>query len=272
MTTNILDDHSEMRYIIQSHLPTDFQINITGKESIHIFVENAENNKCFELHINKSVPDSLLIKDLQKCGTDIGIGSGNYLLQKIEQIANNLGIRKIIIDMDASVLYINCNSKKYSFSLRNLYLFAYGNTWYGKNGFNLQYNSDKFLKYVDEFINQPFIDIAKKSFSLFSLFSRNTTPILIREYFIRMISDLRQLTRNKMCINDSDSVVLEKYQNVLKHYTRLFEDNLQFNYDGPYVKYLPEIPNALGRKHIAHKRKSNKRNTNNKRITKKYKK
>ena len=167
---SILDDFNSITRVINSYFPSElFKIRVTGDSQINIFVENIEDNKCIELVINKAVPTILLIKDLQKCDKidTPGIGSGNYLLKSIEHIAYDLGMNEIMIDMDASSLYIKCNNKNYDFSLKNLYLFSSGNTWYGKYGYKLKYNSEEFLHNVNEFINQPFIDIKQKYSSKF---------------------------------------------------------------------------------------------------------
>jgi len=235
---SILDNIDSIIRIINSYFPNElFKVRVNGDSQINILIENKEDTKCIELIINKSVPTILLIKDLQKCDTieAIGVGNGKYLLQSIEHIAYDLGMTEIIIDMDASSLYINCNNKNYDFSLKNLYLFSFGNTWYGKYGFKLKYKSDEFLDTVNEFINQPFIDIKKNTFQNFF---KPSKQMLVKDYFKNMLSDLQKLTRNKRCINSDDAIVFENYYKVLQHYVGLFDRINTVNYDGPYVKNI----------------------------------
>ena len=235
---SILDDFESIIRIINSYFPSElFKVHINGDSQINILIENKEDKKCLELIINKSVPTILLIKDLQKCDTieAIGVGNGTYLLKSIEHLAYDLGMTEIMIDMDASSLYIRCNNKNYDFSLKSLYLFSSGNTWYGKYGFNLKYKSDEFLYNVNEFINQPFIDIKKNTVQNFF---KPKKQILIKDYFKNMLSDLQKITRNKVCINSADDVILANYHRVLQHYIGLFDRINTVNYDGPYIKNI----------------------------------
>ena len=239
---SILDDFDSITRVINSYFPSElFKVRVNGDSQINIFVENIENNKCIELTINKAVPTVLLIKDLQKCDTieAIGVGNGTYLLKGIEHIAYDLGMSKIMIDMDASSLYIKCNNKFYNFSLRNLYLFSSGNTWYGKYGYKLKYNSDEFLHNINEFINQPFIDIKQKTFqTTIKQYFKPRETILIKDYFTNMLADIQRLTHNKMCINPEDDSKLENYHRVLQHYINMFDRINFINYDGPYIKII----------------------------------
>ena len=235
---SILDNFESISRIINSYFPSElFKVNLNGDSTINILIENKEDKRCLELIIHKSSPTILLIKDLQKCDTNeaIGVGNGTYLLKSIEHIAYDLGITNLIIDMDASSLYIRCNNKNYDYSLKLLYLFSSGNTWYGKYGFNLKYKSDEFLHNVNEFINQPFIDIKKNTVQNFF---KPKKQILIKDYFKIMLSDLQRLTRNKTCINSADDAILENYHRVLQHYIKLFDRINTVNYDGPYIKNI----------------------------------
>ena len=268
---SILDDFDSITRVINSYFPSElFKVRVNGDSQINIFVENIENNKCIELTINKAVPTVLLIKDLQKCDTieAIGVGNGTYLLKGIEHIADDLGMSKIMIDMDASSLYINCNNKNYDFSLRNLYLFSSGNTWYGKYGFNLKYKSDEFLHIVNEFINQPFIDIKKNTVQNFF---KPKKQILIKDYFKNMLSDLQRLTRNKTCINSADDTILSNYHRVLQHYIRLFDRINNINYDGPYIKniHIEKGGTKKSRMSITQRKYKKRTNKNNKKRTNK---
>jgi hypothetical protein len=268
---SILDDLDSIIRVINSYFPSElFKVRVTGDSQINIFVENIEDNKCIELVINKAVPTVLLIKDLQKCDTNDtpGIGSGKYLLKSIEHLAYDLEMTEIIIDMDASSLYIKCNNKNYDFSLKNLYLFSSGNTWYGKYGFNLKYKSDKFLHNVNEFINQPFMDIKKNTVQNFF---KPKKQILIKDYFKNMLDDIQRLTRNKTCINSSDDAVLENYYRVLQHYTSLFDRINNINYDGPYIKLVQRGGNKKNNKRT---KRFNKKRTKrfNKKRTKRFNK
>ena len=263
---SILDNFDSITRVINSYFPSElFKVRITGDSQINIFVENIEDNKCIELVINKAVPTILLIKDLQKCDTieAIGVGNGTYLLKSIEHLAYDLGMNEIMIDMDASSLYIRCNNKNYDFSLKNLYLFSSGNTWYGKYGFNLKYKSDRFLHTVNEFINQPFVDIKKNTVQNFF---KPKKQILIKDYFKNMLSDLQRLTRNKTCINSHDDTILVNYHRVLQHYIELFDRINRVNYDGPYIKLLQRGGIKKSRRNKTKKRikriKKNKRTTN----------
>lgn len=263
---SILDDFNSITRVINSYFPSElFKIRVTGDSQINIFVENIEDNKCIELVINKAVPTILLIKDLQKCDKidTPGIGSGNYLLKSIEHIAYDLGMNEIMIDMDASSLYIKCNNKNYDFSLKNLYLFSSGNTWYGKYGFNLKYKSDNFLHTVNEFINQPFIDIKKNTVQNFF---KPKKQILIKDYFNNMLHDIQRLTHNKICVNIADDAILENYYKVLQHYIGLFDRINNINYDGPYIKLIKK-----GGTNKLRLNKKSKRNKTNKKIIKRTK-
>lgn len=272
---SVLDDFESITRVINSYFPSElFKVRVIGDSQINIFVENIEDNKCIELDINKAVPTVLLIKDLQKCDTNDtpGIGSGKYLLKSIEHIAYDLGMTKIMIDMDASSLYIKCNNKNYDFSLRNLYLFSSGNTWYGKYGFNLKYKSAEFLRIVNEFINQPFIDIKKNTVQNFF---KPKKQILIKDYFKNMLDDIQRLTHNKTCINSSDDAILANYHRVLQHYTGLFDRINTVNYDGPYIKLVQRGgTNKLRKNNKTTKRFNNKRTKrfNNKKRTKRFNK
>ena len=262
---SILDDFESIIRIINSYFPSElFKVHVNGDSKINILIENKEDKKCLELIINKSVPTILLIKDLQKCDTieAIGVGNGTYLLKSIEHLAYDLGMTEIMIDMDASSLYIRCNNKNYDFSLKSLYLFSSGNTWYGKYGFNLKYKSDEFLYNVNEFINQPFIDIKKNTVQNFF---KPKKQILIKDYFKNMLSDLQRLTRNKMCINSADDAILANYHRVLQHYIGLFDRTNTVNYDGPYIK------NVRIEKGGANKNKKSIKNKNKKSIKNKNK-
>ena len=261
---SILDDFDSITRVINSYFPSElFKVRVNGDSQINIFVENIENNKCIELTINKAVPTVLLIKDLQKCDTieAIGVGNGTYLLKGIEHIAYDLGMSKIMIDMDASSLYINCNNKNYDFSLRNLYLFSSGNTWYGKYGFNLKYKSDEFLHIVNEFINQPFIDIKKNTVQNFF---KPKKQILIKDYFKNMLSDLQRLTRNKTCINSADDSILSNYHRVLQHYIKLFDRINNINYDGPYIKNIQIEKGGTKKSRMNKTKRKNKKSRKNK--------
>jgi hypothetical protein len=271
---SLLDDFESITRVINSYFPSElFKIRVTGDSQINIFVENIENNKCIELVINKAVPSILLIKDLQKCDTldTSGIGNGKYLLKSIEHIAYDLGMTEIMIDMDASSLYIRCNNKNYDFSLKFLYLFSSGNTWYGKYGFSLKYNSDRFLYTVNEFINQPFIDIKKNSVQNFF---KPKKQILIKDYFKNMLDDIQRLTRNKMCINATDDAILENYYRVLQHYIGLFDRINNINYDGPYIKNIQIEKGGTNKKSRKNKKslKSNKKSLKNKKTKRRNKK
>ena len=257
---SILGDFESIIRIITSYFPSElFKVNVNGDSKINILIENKEDKKCLELIINKSVPTILLIKDLQKCDTieAIGVGNGTYLLKSIEHIAYDLGMTEIMIDMDASSLYIRCNNKNYDFSLKSLYLFSSGNTWYGKYGFNLKYKSDEFLHNVNEFINQPFIDIKKNTVQNFF---KPKKEILIKDYFKNMLSDLQRLTRNKTCINSADDAILSNYHRVLQHYIRLFDRINTVNYDGPYIKNVQIEKGGTKKSKINKNKKSIKRN------------
>jgi hypothetical protein len=254
---SILDDFSIINRLLSSYFPSElFKVHIRGDSQINIFVENTEDKKCLELNINKSVPNILLIKNLQKCDSNDtrGIGSGKYLLDAIGLFALDLGMTEIMIDMDASSLYISCNNKNFNFSLKHLYLFSLGNTWYGKYGFNLKYNSDIFLHTVNEFINQPFIDIKKNTIQNFF---KPKKQILIKDYFKNMLDDIQRLTHNKTCINQADESILENYHKVLQHYIGLFDRINEINYDGPYIKLLQK-----GGKYKKRTNKNNKKRTN----------
>lgn len=260
---NILDDFESINRVINSYFPSElFKVIVSGDSQINIFVKNMEDNKCIELVINKAIPTILLIKDLQKCDTieAIGVGNGRYLLKSIEHLAYDLGMTQIMIDMDASSLYIRCNNKNYDFSLKSLYLFSSGNTWYGKYGFNLKYNSDEFLYNVNEFINKPFIDIKKNTVQNFF---KPKKQILIKDYFKNMLSDLQRLTRNKTCINSADDAILVNYHRVLQHYIEIFDRINSVNYDGPYIKLL--------KKGGSNKLKKNKKSRRNKKNKKRIK-
>jgi hypothetical protein len=171
-----------------------------------------------------------------------------------------IDMTEIMIDMDASSLYISCNNKNYDFSLKNLYLFSSGNTWYGKYGFNLKYKSEKFLHIVNEFINQPFIDIKKNTVQNFF---KSKKTILIKDYFKNMLEHIQRLTQNKICINTADDAVLENYYRILQHYIGLFDKINNINYDGPYIKLL-QIKSGG-----ANKLRKNKKSRINKKITRK---
>jgi hypothetical protein len=239
---NILNDSASIIRVVNSYFPSElFKISVKIEPQISIFIKNNEDEKCLELIINKSVPNILLIKDLQKCNTkgDMTVGNGKYLLQSIEHIAYDLGMTEVMIDMDASLLYIKCNNKFYNFSLKNLYLFSSGNTWYGKYGYKLKYNSEEFLHNVNEFINQPFIDIKQKSFqSTIKQYFKPKETILIKDYFTNMLTDIQRLTHNKICINTEQDSTLENYHRVLQHYTNMFDRINFINYDGPYIKII----------------------------------
>jgi len=239
---SILNDSEAIRRVINSYFPSElFKISVKIDPQINIFIKNNEDEKCIELIINKSVSNILLIKDLQKCNTkgDINVGNGKYLLQSIEHIAYDLGITEIMIDMDASSLYIKCNDNVYDFPLKNLYLFSSGNTWYGKYGFKLKYNSDEFLHNVNEFVNQPFTDIKQKTFqTTIKQYFKPSETIRIKDYFTNMLADIQRLTHNKMCINSEDNSKLENYHRVLQHYINLFDRINSINYDGPYIKMV----------------------------------
>ena len=268
-----IDYFESITRVINSYFPSElFKVNVNGDSIINILIENKEDKKCLELIINKSVPTILLIKDLQKCDTieAIGVGNGTYLLKGIEHIAYDLGMTKIMIDMDASSLYIKCNNKNYDFSLRNLYLFSSGNTWYGKYGFNLKYKSDEFLHIVNEFINQTFIDMKKNTVQNFF---KPKKQILIKDYFKNMLSDLQRLTRNKTCINHADDAILENYHRALQHYIGLFDRINRVNYDGPYIKNIQIEKGGTKKSRKNNKKRINKKSRkNNKKRTKRFNK
>jgi hypothetical protein len=254
-TMSILNDSETIKRTINSYFPTElFETNVENNaQKVHIFVENREEptQKCIELIVNKSVANVLLIKDLQKCNTmdNVNVGNGKYLLESIEQIAHDLDVSELMIDMDSSSLYIKCNEKTYDFSLKHLYLFSSGNTWYGKYGFRLKYKSDVFLDSVREFINQPFADDTQSSFRQFFAPKKTTT---VKDYFTHMLTDINRLTRDKKCIHSKDESVLGNYHRVLKQYIRLFDRFVSINYDGPYIKYIG-IHETAGKKKRFHK-------------------
>ena len=261
---SILNDSESIRRTVNSYFPTElFEINVENNaQKVHIFVENAENpkQKCIELIVNKSVPNVLLIKDLQKCNTsDNGnVGNGKYLLESIEQIAYDLEVTELMIDMDSSSLYIKCNDKTYDFSLKHLYLFSTGNTWYGKYGFRLKYSSNVFLESVADFINQPFEDNTQSSIrKLFTSRKR----VLVKDYFTEMLSDIQRLTKDKKCINERNGNTLENYHRILTQYIKMFDRVVSINYDGPYIKNINirEYAGEKKRLKIGKSRKLNKK-------------
>ena len=271
---NILNDSASIIRLVNSYFPSElFKISVKIEPQINIFIKNNEDEKCIELIINKSVSNILLIKDLQKCNTkgDMNVGNGKYLLQSIEHIAYDLGVTEIMIDMDASSLYIKCNNKFYNFSLRNLYLFSSGNTWYGKYGYKLKYNSDEFLHNINEFINQPFIDIKQKTFqTTIKQYFKPRETILIKDYFTNMLADIQRLTHNKMCINPEDDSKLENYHRVLQHYINMFDRINFINYDGPYIKIIQRGGKKNKTNKTKIKKKKIKKNKTRKNKIKKY--
>jgi hypothetical protein len=231
---------NEFNDMLSAYFPSEiFTIEILKKpQTITIKIKNKEQKQCCELIINKVASNSLLIKNLQKCDTASlpGVGNGNYVLEGIEHFAKDCKITQLEIDVDSSSLYVMCNNTNFSFSLKNLYLFAYGKTWYGNHGFNLKYNADTFSVNIHNFINRPFIEVTRKP--LFSFFSKPKPQMLIKEYFKNMLSDIKKLTYNKVCANTSDYAILENYSITLQNYIKQFDEFSTINYDGPYIKNI----------------------------------
>jgi hypothetical protein len=183
-------------------------------------VQNEQSKLCLEMVINANAPDVLTIKQIKKCNIKIDEpGSGTYILSCIENIAHDLKIKKIVIDTDVSSINIECGKKDFSFSLKYLFLFSTGKTWYGKHGFNLQYNSENFYKDMQKFISQEFISSGQSNTS--------EQSILVKDYFENMRKNLK---------HEKNCVIIQKYYNDLQKYIRLWKTEFNYKDDGPYIK------------------------------------
>jgi len=177
-------------------------------------VQNKESKLCLEIVINANAPDVLTVKQIKKCNIKIDEpGTGTYILSCIENIAHDLKIKKIVIDTDVSSINIECGKKDFSFSLKYLFLFSTGKTWYGKHGFNLQYNSENFNRDMQKFISQEFIS--------------SSQSILVKDYFENMRENLK---------HEKNCVIIQKYYNDLQKYITLWKSEFNYKDDGPYVK------------------------------------
>ena len=258
---SIMENTSYINQILQSYFPIIYfnPIIINNETNLIIIIKNKLDQLCLELQINKTLPDILLIKNIKKCDdpqnieeTMAGIGSGKYLLHCIELLAKDLHINKIIIDNDASVINIRCKDKSFVFSLKYLYLFSFGYTWYGKYGFKLKYQSDLFIESIHEFINQPFTHPEPSAPNNRFLFWKTSSPqnIKVKEYFQNMLMDIQKKTREHKCTNKKDMIDLEQSNAVLQHYIQLwnqFISSKKINDDGPYIKdFLFENAHSMG--------------------------
>lgn len=266
-------ENGNINQILQSYFPNIFfnHVIINNETQIIIRITNIANQLCLELEINKTMPEVLVIKHIKKCDNEnpdpeesmTGIGSGKYLLHCIELLAKDLHINKIIIDNDASVINIRCKDKSFVFSLKYLYLFSFGYTWYGKYGFKLKYQSDLFIESIHEFINQPFTDPTSRPFlTLRPSLSKNVN-IKVNDYFQHMLKDIQKRTKENKCITRKDSIDLERYYTILQHYIQLwnqFISNKQINDDGPYIKMING--GTLNANNKTNKTKTNKTKTN----------
>ena len=186
-------------------------------DTITLSVKNNESKLCLEMVINANVPNVLTVKNIKKCNV---IGSGTYILSCIKNIAQDLKLTKIVIDTDVSSISIKCGKKFFSFSLKYLYLFSTGKTWYGKHGFNLQYNMENFYKDMEKFISQDF----NSSISGQSISGQS---ISVKDYFENMRKNLK---------HEKNCVIIQKYYDDLQNYINLWKTNFNYNDDGPYVK------------------------------------
>jgi hypothetical protein len=207
--------------ILKSYFPElYFSTSVSQSGDITtISVQNKQSKLCLEMVINANVPDVLTVKQIKKCNIKIDEpGTGTYILSCIENIAHDLKIKKIVIDTDVSSINIQCGKKDFLFSFKYLFLFSTGKTWYGKHGFNLQYNSEKFYKDMQHFMSQEFISSGQ---------SISGQSILVKDYFENMRENLK---------HETNCVIIQKYYNDLQKYIRLWKTEFNYNDDGPYVK------------------------------------
>ena len=207
--------------ILKSYFPELYfstSVSQSG-DTTTISVQNKQSKLCLEMVINANVPDVLTVKQIKKCNIKIDEpGTGTYILSCIENIAHDLKLTKIVIDTDISSINIQCGKKDFSFSFKYLYLFSTGKTWYGKHGFNLQYNSEKFHKDMQHFMSQEFISSGQ---------SISGQSIVVKDYFENMRENLK---------HEKNCVIIQKYYNDLQKYIRLWKTEFNYNDDGPYVK------------------------------------
>jgi hypothetical protein len=224
-------------------------------------VQNKESKLCLEMIINANVPDVLTVKQIKKCNKTLDEpGTGTYILSCIKNIAHDLKIKKIVIDTDVSSIHIQCGKKDFSFSLKYLFLFSTGKTWYEKHGFKLQYNSEKFYEDMQKFISQEFISsqsdqsilgqsilgqsilgqsilgqsILGKSILGQSILGQSILgqsissgqSILVKDYFKNMHENLK---------HETNCDTIQKYHNELQKYIKLWKSKFNYKDDGPYI-------------------------------------
>ena len=232
--------------ILKSYFPELYfstSVSQSG-DTTTISVQNKQSKLCLEMVINANVPDVLTVKQIKKCNIKIDEpGTGTYILSCIENIAHDLKLTKIVIDTDISSIIIQCGKKDFSFSFKYLYLFSTGKTWYGKHGFNLQYNSEKFHKDMQHFMSQEFISsgqsisgqsisgqsISGQSISGQSISGQSISgqSILVKDYFENMRENLK---------HEKNCVIIQKYYNDLQKYIILWKSEFNYKDDGPYIK------------------------------------
>ncbi len=231
-----------MEKILKPYFPDIYFTTLVSQsgDTTTISVQNKETMLCLEMVINANVPNVLTVKKIKKCNIKSDEpGTGTYILSCIKNIAKDLKIKKIVIDTDVSSIHIQCGKKDFSFSLKYLYLFSTGKTWYGKHGFNLQYNSEKFYEDMQKFISQEFIlnqsdqsisgqSISGQSISGQSISSQSISgqSILVKDYFENMRKNLK---------HETNCNTIQKYYNDLQKYIQLWKTKFNYNDDGPYV-------------------------------------
>ena len=213
--------------ILKSYFPDIYFTTsvLQSGEITTLSVQNEQSKLCLEMVINANAPDVLTVKQIKKCNIKIDEpGSGTYILSCIENIAHDLKIKKIVIDTDVSSINIECGKKDFSFSLKYLFLFSTGKNWYGKHGFNLQYNSENFNRDMQKFISQEFNSSGQ---SIFGQSISSGQSILVKDYFKNMRENLK---------HEKNCVIIQKYYNDLQKYIRLWKTEFNYKDDGPYVK------------------------------------
>jgi hypothetical protein len=120
----------------------------------YVYIKDKHQHSCIDFTIKE---DSIYVDRLNRCTS----GSGTTILQKVEQVAREIGIFKIIL-MDSSKINTPCGEKV---SLQILSLLTSGKTWYNKLGYICE-NQDELDSRVSLIIETTFEDFIDKIYEI----------------------------------------------------------------------------------------------------------
>lgn len=141
--------YDSIRYIFQESAFDIQMVESDDGPDLYLYIRDKHQKDCIIFTIKK---DSVYVDWLNKCSS----GTGTTILKKVEQVAREIGIFKIML-MDSSKIDTPCGKKV---SLQILSLLTSGKTWYNNLGYicENQYDLDSHVSLIIETSFEDFID------------------------------------------------------------------------------------------------------------------